>query len=759
MYFVLSMARYITSKELPLKKTIMVIGGGLLQLPVILTAKKMGLQVMVTDYNSNALGMKDADIPIIMSTRDIEGSVRVAKAQNELTPISGVLTVGTDASMAVAAVANALNLPGIKFEDAEAATNKIKMRMRFKEHGVPSPNFLPVWSLSDAKKAGKILKFPIVIKPSDNMGARGVMRIDNFNQLADAFKFSKGASPSGELIMEEYMDGAELSIDSIIYNNEITITGVADRIIEHPPYFIETGHNMPSSLPKSVQDAACEVMKLGIRALGIDIGAAKGDIKITKDGPMIGELAARLSGGFMSAYTYPLSTGVDLIKAAIEVALGQEPGNLEPVINQFSIERAIISKSGIVKKITGLEEALKIPGIKEIFLNVKPGDKVIQPRSNVEKAGHIIAIGATLEEAVSRYTQCRDTIKIDIIEESEISMETIHLAAKEKFKKICYVCKNCDGRDCPTGVPGMGGTGTGESFRRNIASLKRYKINTRLIHDVTQPDTSSLFMGQKLSLPVLAAPITGTVTNMGGAIDELDYNRAVIDGCIKAGSIAFVGDGATPDKYKIGLQAISEYNGKGIPIFKPRSDNKDIIMRIKAAEKAGAMAVGMDIDAVVFKTMAMKNQSVGPKSFSELKDLISSTKLPFILKGIMNVRDAAAAVETGAYGIIVSNHGGRVLDEMMGAMDVLNDIVREVKDKLMIMVDGGFREGVDILKALAIGATAVLIGRPIAIAAVGMGGEGVSYYLNYLKKDLEKAMILTGCKTISDINPDMIKII
>jgi isopentenyl diphosphate isomerase/L-lactate dehydrogenase-like FMN-dependent dehydrogenase/biotin carboxylase len=739
------------------KKTIMIIGGGLLQIPVIITAKKMGLQVIVTDYNPDALGMRDADIPIVMSTRDIEGSVRVAKAQNELTPISAVLTVGTDASMAVAAVANTLNLPGIKFEDAEAATNKIKMRMRFKQHGVPSPNFLPVWSLSDAKKAGKILTFPVVIKPSDNMGARGVMRVDNLNQLSDAFKFSKGASPSGELIMEEYMEGPELSIDAIIYNEEITFTGVADRIIEYPPYFIETGHNMPSGLPSNIQADACEVMRMGIRALGITIGAAKGDIKITSNGPMIGELAARLSGGFMSAYTYPLSSGVNLMKAAIEVALGQEPGNLEPVMNKVSIERAMITKPGVVKKITGLEEALKIDGINEIFLNVKPGDKVIQPRSNVEKAGHIIAVGVTLDEAVASYEKCKKVLNLEMIESSEISMETIHLSAKEKFKKICYVCKVCDGRECPTGVPGMGGTGTGESFRRNIASLKKYKVNTRLIHDVTSPVTKTSFMGMDLSLPVMAAPITGTVTNLGGAIDELDYNRAVIRGCLLSNTLAFVGDGATPDKYKIGLQAISENQGKGIPIFKPRSNNDDIIMRIKAAEKAGAVAVGMDIDAVVFKTMAMKNQSVGPKSFSELTEIISSTKLPFFLKGIMNVKDATSAIKTGAYGIIVSNHGGRVLDEMMGSMDVLEQIKQEVKDDLIVIVDGGFREGVDILKALALGATAVLIGRPIAIAAVGMGSEGVSFYLNHLKKDLEKAMILTGCATIKDITSDIIK--
>src|SRR5271157_3691845 len=218
------------------------------------------------------------------------------------------------------------------------------------------------------------------------MGARVVIRFDNPNQLPDAFKFSKNASTSGEIIMEEFMDGPELSIDAIIYKEEITITGVADRIIEYPPYFIETGHNMPSALAKETLDEACKIMKQGIKALGINIGAAKGDIKITKNGPMIGELAARLSGGFMSAYTYPYSTGVDLMKAVIEVALGQEPGNLEPVISMTAIERAIIPKLGIVKKIIGLEEALKVPGIKDIFINVKPGEKVIQPRSNVEKA-------------------------------------------------------------------------------------------------------------------------------------------------------------------------------------------------------------------------------------------------------------------------------------------------------------------------------------------------------------------------------------
>ncbi len=740
-----------------MKKTIMVIGGGLLQVPVIQTAQKMGLQVIVTDYNPNALGMKYADIPIVMSTRDIEGSVRVAKKQNEITPISGVLTVGTDASATVAAVANALNLPGIKFEDAIAATNKIKMRTRFFEYGVPSPHFFPVWSLSDAKKACKVLGFPVVIKPSDNMGARGVVRIENKNQIADAFAFAKSASPSGELIIEEFMEGPELSIDAVVYNGEVTFTGIADRIIEYPPHFVETGHTMPSQLPKEIQDSACSVMKAGIKALGIHLGCAKGDIKITKEGPKIGELAARLSGGFMSAYTYPLSTGVNLMRAAIEIALGQEPGNLEPLYNRVSIERAIITKPGIVKKICGVEEALKIPGIAEIFINVKPGDKVKKPTSNVEKAGHIIAVADTLEEAEEAVQKCREMITIEICDESALTMETINISARERLRKVCYVCKQCNGKDCASGVPGMGGAGSGASFKRNSEALLNYKINTRIIHDVTNPDTSTSLFGIHLSFPVMAAPITGAITNLGGAINELDYNIAVLKGCIDAGTIAFLGDGADPHKYKIAMEALHQFGGMGIPIFKPRANNDEIIQRIKAAEEAGAVAVGMDIDAIVFKTMELKHQAVKPKSLKELKALISSTHLPFILKGIMNPRDAAMAVEAGAHAIVVSNHGGRVLDEMVGTMDVLEDIVHEVGGHIHIMIDGGFRTGVDIIKALALGAEYVLIGRPVAIAAVGMGQEAVAYYLKSIQAELAKAMILTGCATIADITRDIVR--
>lgn len=740
-----------------MKRTIMIIGGGMLQVPLIQTARYMGLQTIVTDYNPEAIGLKEADIPIVMSTRDIEGSVRVARTQNAITPIHAVVTAGTDASMTVAAVASALTLPGIKFEDAEAATNKIKMRTRFHEHGVPSPPFRPVWSLSDAKQACRELTFPLVMKPSDNMGARGVRRIDSLNDLSDAFHFSKQSSPSGELIIEEFMEGPELSIDAVIYEGDITITGVADRIISYAPYFIETGHTMPSQLDSKLVVDALTVMKKGIQALGIHTGAAKGDIKITPNGAMVGEIAARLSGGFMSTYTYPYATGVNLMKAVIEIALGQEPGNLEPLYNKVSIERAIILETGVITLLNNVDAARKIEFINDIILNIKPGDTIHAPRSNVEKAGHIIATADTLAQAEIAVEKCRNTLHIEVEKKPQLSLDIIQSAARDKLKKVCYVCKTCDGRDCPTGVPGMGGTGSGASFRQNIQSLQKYKIVTRVLHDTADPDTSSQFLSISLSFPVMPAPVTGTVTNMGGAMDELEYNRAVIKGANKADTIAFAGDGASPDKYKIGLQAISESGGHGIPVFKPRQDNKEILLRIKAAEDASVPAIGIDVDALSFKTMKMKQQKVGPKSVEVLKELISSMSVPLILKGIMSPYDAESALKAEADAIIISNHGGRVLDEMPGSMDMLADILAAVGSEIPVLIDGGFRTGVDVLKAIALGATGVLIGRPVTIAAVGKEEEGVLFYLRQIQQELRQAMLLTGLSTLAEADPSILK--
>ncbi len=738
------------------KQHLLIIGGGVFQVPAIKTAQEMGLKVVVTDYNSDAEGMKLADFPLVVSTRNINLTVNAARQFHRSIPIDGVMTVGTDASLTVSAVANALNLPGIPTEVAERSTDKIKMRRCLQSAGVPVPEFTAVTTLEEARKVVEAATLPLVIKPCDNMGARGVRKINQLADLPPAFQEAKESSISGNLILEEYMEGPEFSLDALIYKGEITITGVADRHITREPWFVEEGHTMPSNAPRPILDEVEQTFLAAIRALGINHGAAKGDIKMTSNGAKVVEVASRLSGGWMSAHTYPLSSGVNLIRAGIEVALGQAPTDLKPKHEMVAVERSIIPPAGKILSIRGVDEAMKIRGVREIILMKEPGDIVSDLRSNMGKTGYVITTAKTREEAIRINELARQTLKVETGNEQTITWDIIRNNARRKFYVACKACVVCDGIECSGKVPGIGGIGTGGSFHENLTALARYKLNLRTIHSVRNPDISVELFGQKLASPVLAAPITGMETNLGGGMSEEEYAAAVLDGCLNCGTLGMVGDGASPTKYRIGLEAIKRRGGLGIPVFKPRASNLDILHRFHAATEAGAVAVGIDIDAASFKTMSMKGQSVGPKSIEELQELKKNLKVPFILKGIMNPESALAAMEAGADAIVVSNHGGRVMDYMPGTAEVLPEIAAAVNGRVKVLVDGGIRDGSDILKVLALGADAVLIGRPICIAAFGAGQEGVSFYLKEKETELKKAMVLTGCPSIDRIDPSVI---
>lgn len=331
----------------------------------------------------------------------------------------------------------------------------------------------------------------------------------------------------------------------------------------------------------------------------------------------------------------------------------------------------------------------------------------------------------------------------------------IRQRARDKMKGYCRVCKVCNGVVCAGEVPGMGGVGTGSSFTANIEALANIKLNLKTLHDAKEPDISTNILGIKLSMPILAAPITGSEYNMGGAISEAEYVSMAISGSKNAGTVGMSGDGGNPVFYDSGLEAIKEQNGHGIPIIKPR-ENSIVLAMAKRAKKAGAFAVGMDIDGAGLVTMALMGQPVGPKNLQELKEIISSIDLPFILKGIMTPDEAKLAWEAGASAIVVSNHGGRILDSTPGVAEVLPKIAQEMKGKITIFADGGVRSGVDVLKYIALGADAVLVGRPVIIGAFGGGAEGVQLVLETMAKELKQTMILTGCKNISEINTKVI---
>ncbi len=345
-----------------------------------------------------------------------------------------------------------------------------------------------------------------------------------------------------------------------------------------------------------------------------------------------------------------------------------------------------------------------------------------------------------------------------------ITLPDVREKARDKLKGICGVYRNCDGLDTRLcqghsyGKPlGIGGVGSGSSFHNNFLALKKIKLKMRVIGPHFEPDTKFFFFGRALSMPIMGASVAG-VNSFGGeeVITEKGFCRSVVFGCKEAKTVGWRGDSYSYSLENTwGIDAIAEANGWGVKIVKPR-DQDLIIKFFKKAEVAGAIAVGTDIDGCGSYAMVKYDRPIYRKSVEDLEELVKSTSLPVIIKGIMCSEDALAAVEVGASAIVVSNHGGRVLDHTPGTADVLPDIVAEVEDKIMILADGGIRNGYDVLKMLALGADAVLIGRDLVRAAVGAGILGVRLQMEYLQKTLAKAMKMTGVKSLAEITPDIL---
>jgi biotin carboxylase len=379
---------------------VLILGGGIMQLPAVRIAKGKGWKVFVAARDIDVAIRSLADEAIAVDLSDREAVGREAGRLRERFGLDGVFTAGTDFSTSVAWVADALRLPGIPYAVALNTTDKSRMRTRLRARGVPCPRFFTVRRRQPLERP-EDFPFPLVVKPVDNMGARGVRRVDREGELTAAVNMALEQSRTGTAIVEEYMDGPELSLDAVVYRGQATVCGVADRHICFPPYFVEMGHTMPSSLDAELLAEAERVFKAGIRALGIRNGAAKGDIKITARGPAVGEIAARLSGGYMSGWTFPLSSGVEVTEAALNVAVGLPPGDLRPRYAAVSAERAFISIPGRILAVEGLPEVRQFAGVQELFLRVRVGDRVKLPVNNLEKCGNVITRSETRGKAVT----------------------------------------------------------------------------------------------------------------------------------------------------------------------------------------------------------------------------------------------------------------------------------------------------------------------------------------------------------------------
>jgi len=400
-----------------MKEIIIILGAGVMQGPALKTARELGFYTIALDGSSSAPCVSLADRFEKIDLKDKEGIEVFANSVQKTAKRLGIMTAGTDFSASVAWTAEKLGLPGIPYEAALNASDKSRMRECFKKASLPSPEFFTITKQDNIKNIP--IPFPLVIKPVDNMGSRGCRRVNDIEEFHEAAENAINYSRSGKAIAEVFMDGPEFSVDAIVYHGEITICGLADRHIFFPPYFIEMGHTMPTVFDMEKQSAILETFCAAVHSLGLCgkdyIGAAKGDIKLTSKGPMIGEVAARLSGGYMSGWTYPYSSGVNPVKAAILMAMGRKPEGLVPDKKWTCAERAFISIPGTVRQITGTENTGNQPFVNDLFLRIKEGTKVTFPENNVTKCGNIIASAPDRETAIkaAETAACSVLIRLD----------------------------------------------------------------------------------------------------------------------------------------------------------------------------------------------------------------------------------------------------------------------------------------------------------------------------------------------------------
>lgn len=314
----------------------------------------------------------------------------------------------------------------------------------------------------------------------------------------------------------------------------------------------------------------------------------------------------------------------------------------------------------------------------------------------------------------------------------------------------CKACPECNGKACGSQMPGPGAKGVGDTAVRNYDAWKKIRINMDTLHANMEPDTSFDFFGYKMKYPVFAGPVGAVNLHYGDKFNDMEYNDILVSAAADAGIAAFTGDGTNPEVMKAAVKAIAAAGGRGIPTVKPW-DIRTLQEKFALVDTSDCFAVAMDIDAAGLPFLQNLDPPAGSKTVAEMKEIIKDAGKPFIIKGIMTVAGARKALEAGASAIVVSNHGGRVLDQCPATAEVLQQIAKEVGGEMKILVDGGIRSGTDIFKALALGADAVLIARPYVTAVYGGEAEGVRVYTEKLGAELIDTMKMCGTAGLEDI--------
>ena len=336
-----------------------------------------------------------------------------------------------------------------------------------------------------------------------------------------------------------------------------------------------------------------------------------------------------------------------------------------------------------------------------------------------------------------------------------MSYAEIAADARGHMGPVCKACPVCNGRACGGSIPGPGSKGSGTVATNNYNAWQGITVNMDTLHEPFTPDTVFDFFGHELSSPIMIAPVGDVERHYGSKYSMDEYNSLITSAAVQAGTIAWTGDGVDSKIYSHACDCISSLRGAGVSVCKPWSS--DICLdKIHLSQESGVYALAMDVDAAGLPFLKGCVPPAGPKSSAALARIVETCQMPFIVKGVMTPTAAQKCEDAGCAGIVVSNHGGRVLDGVPPTAYALADIVAAVSSSMKIFVDGGIRSGLDVFRALAIGAHGVLICRPFVVAAYGRGEEGVISYYNQLVEELKDTMLMCGAQSLQDIDGSMI---
>ena len=340
--------------------------------------------------------------------------------------------------------------------------------------------------------------------------------------------------------------------------------------------------------------------------------------------------------------------------------------------------------------------------------------------------------------------------------------------ARAIMNKTCRVCRVCNGMNCPgkgTTTLEFGGKGCNAAFQNNYRALSRIRISTTVIHEDFVPDTSIELFGRTLQLPVFASPIAAILTAY--QLDSPYFNNnekyaaALIKGCYDGGGMAWLGDMIVPGYYEGQVATIKDVEGVGVPTIKPLEVLDEVFRRIRIAKEVGAMAIATDLDSPGLGYQSANQVTVKYRSMEELKEVIdeaTANGLPIVVKGILSPKDAEKCRDLGAYGVLISNHGGNTIEHSVSPAEVVEDVRKAVGPDYKVFVDGAVRSGEDVFKLIALGADGAGIGRPYVVSVYGGGAHGAEIYTRKILWELQNIMRQTDSHNLKEITRDKIQI-